>query len=340
MAIFAGKRWQKIETYTLVSMLTVLVWLYAEAETVKPNSLPIQISFSGSGSQLISPSHPEAVSATFRCTTAQLAALRALRDRDVPFEIDVTARDDGMNQIDVKQGLEHHPRIAALGVVVDRVHPPELTVQIERLVDEKLAVEFDPQQRELENDAVVDPAEITVTMPSSLKQILAENNVTTLKARLDEERFAEVPEGVPTPLQDVRIVIPPVLQAEHVSLSETSVTVTLTILRQWVEEHRWPVPIRYQLPPGAHRFRITLSEGEDTTKVNLKGPPEVIDRIKRYKLPTLAILEFTLTELEEAATRTDPGEALSKPAVLHLPPKVIAFPSTPRIEYTVEKIEG
>ena len=335
MALFHSKRWQNIETYALVSVLTVLVWLYAEAETIKPNPVFIQIRFTGSASQLVSPADVVGVSAVFRCTTAQLAHLRALKERDVPFEIEVAAREPGNHQIDLRQGLLDHPRIAELGVAVDRVEPPEWPVTIERLVDATMAVEFDEGPRELAEPAIVVPAQITVKMPSSLEERLS---VTKLVARLDEEAMAKVIKGVQVPLPNVPIVVPPELQEDNVTLSQTSVAVTLTIVTQSDTLENWPVPIRLAISDDVTgRFKVRHSD--DTVVVDLRGPPDVIERIKQFELDTFAYLPLNLTELDQAVIRVDQSEPLTKQLDLQLPPDVSAYPATPRIEYTVEKLK-
>jgi hypothetical protein len=331
MAQVTSSKRQKFQTYLLVSMVTILVWLYAEAETVKPETMQIDVMFEGSNYQLVDPAAPFGVNATFRCNASQLADLEGLKTTGQAFKIDVTAREDGAHAIPLLERIEKNPRIQQLGIVVERVNPPEKQVRIERLEKVEVAVEFDRGNRELADQAVIDPSSVIVTAPLSLKPWLTS---IKLPARLDEERFAGLAEGVEHKLTNVSIDLPYQLQQrDGVSISHDAVSVAFTIIRQ-TDTLASQLSVLIQGPaPAMADFQI-VPEEEGRVTVELTGPRSTIEKIKAREL-TEIWAELRFRSYEDLAQLAEGAKPVSRFLAFHLPPGVTASPK--RISFSVQR---
>lgn len=305
--------WQKAMTYALVTIITVLVWLYAEAENVKVHEEnAVEIVIVGAKNQSIDIGRPQPlrVSVQFRCASGQISELRQLRQK--PFHINVADMDAGEQSIELKARLSLVQRIADLGVAVESVDPSRIRATITNLTPidmEIVAKDSDGQPL----DAVVDPPKARVMVPS---RFASSASGITLIANVDPRSLADLAEGEHL-ISGVPVTVPAYLREEKMLDLPSTVDVRVTVRTQERTISR-SVPIYILAPPLVHADFQIVPEDQSVT-VDLTGPVETIERIDRNETKVWAELHFfSHAKLSENAETSTTPHALK----FQLPPNV------------------
>ncbi len=321
--------WQKAVTYALVTIITVLVWLYAEAENVKVHEEnAVEVLIVGAKTQAIEleRAQPLRVSVQFRCAAGQLAELRRLRRQ--PFSIDVADMDEGEQTIELKPRLALDQRIADLGVAVESVDPSRVRATITNLTPVEMEIVAESGGQRLE--AVVDPPHATVLVPSRRADTA---RTMALIAIVDDRDLADLDEGE-HPIANVTVTVPAYLREQTIMDLPDAVSVRVTVRKQEKTITR-SVPIYVLGPPLVHvDFKIVPEE--DVVTVDLTGPVETIERIDSNDIPVWAELHvFSHAALSEQATES----TSTHPLKFRLPPDVRASVSSYEMPVVIQRRE-
>lgn len=304
--------WQKAMTYALVTILTALVWLYAEAENVKVHEEnAVEIMIVGAKNQSIDIGRPQPlrVSVQFRCASGQISELRQLRQK--PFHINVADMEAGEQSIELKARLALVQRIADLGVAVESVDPSRIRATITNLTPVEMEIVAASDGQTLE--AVVDPPKARVLVPS--RRANSASGITLI-ANVDPRSLADLAEGEHL-ISGVPVTVPAYLREEKMLDLPSTVDVRVTVRTQERTISR-SVPIYILDPPLVHADFQIVPEDQSVT-VDLTGPVETIDRIDRNDIKVWAELHFfSHAELSEYAETSTSTHALK----FRLPPNV------------------
>ncbi len=326
----------KLETYLIVTIITVLIWFYAESENVKPYSpFPLNVQFVATAGQdlLIAPARPQQVWLTVRCATSQYAALEQLAEGG-PIELVVSEIPDNPEQIVVlsKKRLDE-TRLGELGLTIVDVQPPTINVRVERLEPVVIPIAPDsivPDDIQLATPPTIDPPTATMVLPASVAGDLGD---VALEARIDANRLARLDENVPHELT-VPIGVPQRLRERlrgiNAPITPSTARVTITIRKQTDQYQHNSVPILLLAPwAELQRFDVTLKDNARVLReaVELSGPSDVIEQIKRGELKVIAELRLTADDLESSIT--------SKPLRFNVPTGVRVESAIPRLSFTI-----
>lgn len=307
--------WQKTVTYGLVTIITILVWLYAEAENVKIHEEnAVEIAVEGAKTQLIELEKPGPlrVAVQFRCAAGQLSELRKLCRQS--FTINVADMDAGEQTIELKARLGLDQGIADLGVAIEAVDPARIRATITDLEAVEMQIVARSGGQDLDTlDPKVTPARATVLMPAARADISA---MMQLVAEVDESALADLGEGEHE-IPDVPVTVPPHLRKQNIRNLPATAKVRVTVRKQEKTIAR-SVPI-YVLNTPSISEDFEIIPDEDFVTVDLTGPVETIDRIHKNNIQVWAELHFfSHADLSASAEETTLTYALE----FHLPPNV------------------
>lgn len=336
----------KIQTYAIVTVVTVLIWLYLESENVKlQKPLRLTVSFVAPPGQqlLIIPARPSQtptqptklqVDITVSCATSQYVRLQRLQDR--PLELTVTEYADHPIQfVDLRQMLLDTP-IGDLGVTLDEIVPPKFELRVERIEQVSRPIRVVVAEGiQLATTPVVEPAECTVGLPASVAQ-----HVDLLLPQVSLERQTantldpNVPRELSVPItlavsEDLEENLQKLIRINAPQIRPPNATMTVTIRNQTGSLKIPGVPI-VLAAPWAEMKKYTVEIEKDKRvleEVRVTGPSDVIDRIDKGQLKVWADLRLTADDLESRIT--------SKQVHINVPPGVQVESPIPRLNFLI-----
>lgn len=326
--------WEKVQTYTIVTVIAALIWLYSESENVKlQKPLQFNIRFVAPPGQplYIVPTATQQVLITASCATSQYAQLQRLQAK--PIHLTVT--DDPANSqqtVVLREKLIDSP-IGDLGVNLVDIQPRTLDLRVERLQQVTLPISTDsivPPGIQMSTPPVVNPAEAVVSLPAS---IAARVRDVKFEAHVDPEATAQLNENVPHDLT-VPLSLPPwindQLRAAPPTITPPTATVTITIRKQTDSVKLSGVPILLAAPwSEIRRFNVELEGNQRVLReeLQLAGPSDVIDSIRKGETRVWAELRLSAEELETRIA--------SKQLFINVPSGVQVESTIPRASFTI-----
>jgi len=337
----------KIQTYALVTLVAMLIWLYLESENIKQQKpLRFAIRFVAPPGQklLILPlGVPQAAAATTRsqvdittsCAANQYAQLQRLQAQ--PLELTVTEDADHPNQIvDLRDMLLEGP-VGDLGVTLDDIQPRRFQLRVERIEQITLPIHVVVAEGvHLATSPTLTPAEATVSLPASIAQ---EPDDLKLEARLEQDAANRLDPNVPRELAvAIKLAaadtlpndLKSLLNLTPVQITPASTTVTVTIRKQTGNLTLTSLPILLTAPwAELNRFTVEVEGGQRVlgNEVKISGPSDIIDRIEKGELKVWADLRLTADDLESNIN--------SKQLHINVPANVQVESILPRLNFTI-----
>jgi len=325
--------WTRLETYLLVTVITGLIWLYAEGENVKQyEDQPMKVQFVAAPGErlLIEPADPVPISVTFSAATSRYQRVTAMAQQ--PVRVELSHRPDDPTQVlSTRELLIQNTALPDLGVSIIRVRPESITASVERIVTVELPVTIVTRDVELAEPPAVEPRRIAVDMPQSLSKA---TEVIDLRVDLADVNLAAIEPGTARTF-NLPIRTPPTLrEAPGVSLGQSTVRVTLTIRKQADTITVPTVPILMLAPPSSLRnVSIALTDQQKVLRdVQLTGPSDQIERIRTGEYPVWAWYRLTAEDIGQRIT--------SAPLQLRLPQGVAVESDLPPANFTIEPLNG
>jgi len=324
---------QKIETLVVVTVITLLVWLYAEGRNVTTyTNEPITVRFvSGDGEGLtISPEGPQRVLVSFQGSSAMKQALETIT-AEGPITLPVVEKPNEPSTVQniVMKDALNASVLRDLGIQVTATDPAVLPVTVRRLVSVEMTVKPIVSDGELASASSVEPARVRVNVPAPLASMAEE---LSLIARVTEQELAGLPANTPRAV-NVRLELPQPLRDQPVELATRDAAVTVTVRKQTDTIALTSMPIHINAPPLLlRRYRIDLPEDQVVIRdVKLSGPSDAIASIRDKQFRVWAELRPTADELDAGMDQA--------PLYPHLPPGVRLDSPLPRVPVTVTRLE-
>lgn len=343
MAEQTGHWGQRLRTWLVVTLITVLVWLYAEGQAISQRSEQLMVTFVAPGQNVaIEPKTPFGtdppvrITATFRGSTGQLAQVRRVIEEG-PIELEVSGRTEngsGEQNIVVRDALLNS-RLGEMGVNIVETTPPTMTLHVEPLTTVELPVELAEQDLQLSEQPEIEPATVQVTLPTRLEE---EAEGRSVPVRLDESERGRLEPNTPATLRRVSLVVPEALESRWTKLEPAHVAVTLTIRKQTDTVVQELIPVELGLSPLlAQQYDFALSQEDYYLRdVELTGPADVLQRIKEGGVTVKAVLHPTTEQVETAVSDGEPTPITITPK-LNLPPDVTVTSLLPDVPVTVRR---
>jgi len=320
---------ENIETYLIVTVITVMVWLYAEGENVRSyTEVTAQVRFvAPPGANLaITPGEPRSVELNFRSSTGAYGNVTRLV-AEGPIQIPVNRSGDGSpdQSVVLPDYLIDRTPLGDIGLSDLTTQPEVMTVRVEPIENVRLPVSVRAGDIRLAGPPQVEPLEVEASMPESLANA---PRPPRLEVRLDNTDLSALEVNVPHTLE-LPLQLPPQLEGRRVNLAQSTARVTFTIRKQ-TDSHTIPlVPILVVAPPSQMAdFELSIDENLRVLRdVRVVGPSDAIERIRSGDTPVWAQFRLTASDLEQQIT--------SAPLTLTLPAGVQAETAVPAISFTI-----
>jgi len=277
---------ETVRTAIVVTIVTLLVWLFAESRTLRVETVlvPIEISVGGSSSafRLTDPdSWTGSVEIELLGPAAEIDEIRGRAIKGITLEIgDELEATPGVRSVELLEAIRKDALFAQSGLTVRRTHPSLLGLETDRLETITLAVEVDLEGVQTSGPVTIEPAEIEVRIPA------------TVASGLELHAIAQVPPGAisaltpgrRTEISQVVIGIDGLPEeAWGVRLEEPRAVVTMAIRVRTESLTLREVPVRLSLLPGDLAVWTMEMAPEDRVLENvlLTGPVSAIEQIRR-----------------------------------------------------------
>lgn len=309
------------KVFLLVSLLTVLVWMLAEAESLLSERIRVELTFRAGPEtgRFVRVEHGQSfagfVDIRVEGPTTRVDALAAQLRSRLTLEpgMDGVPLEPGRHTINLAEALRSHTLLRDSRVSIADVEPNTVTVTIDHLVTRDLPVRVEfPPGLALEGSPEIVPPSVRVHMPGSTADAIDALGVVQLIARPDPTSIANLPEGRRATLPPVQLELPEVLRGvEGIRWSPSHVTINLTPRSRTAVYTIPTVPVHLRLPPAeAALWQIQIPpESSLLTDVSVTGPSDLIDDIREGRTRPIAYITLTFEDLERAALAGEPIQA-------------------------------
>lgn len=286
-----------------VIVVTTLIWLYAEAESVATTNVEtlLRVSTPEGADRVVNPVDPSwtgEISIRLQGARGSIDAARSALARGVDLTLgagEIPGR-PGQHSINLQTAIQNAALQDHTGVVVASVDPPTLTVDVEtivRLGDIPIRLDL-PQDMLIAGDIVIEPALAVVTAPESLvDHAVSGDTPLVATVRLIDEDVASLSPGVPRTLTGTLELPDNLLSQPNVTITPQVVSVTLRIQNQLSEVVLPSVPVWEMIPPPeADNWTITF-DPPFLSDVTITGPDDLIRRVESGEIRVVGTVELT-----------------------------------------------
>ncbi len=340
-----GALLETLETVLVVTVITLLIWLYAEGETIQTQEREISIRFVAPTPGLaITIPNQELGTAEIKLPATLLASSgdwdkikEWVSSKTIEIEVNTLANGitDEEQTLNLRDALNNSP-LADVRAFVKEVSPPSVTVRVQKLVTVEMGLRVNPGGLKLTAD---EPTFLVDNIPVDKIQV----ELTTEDARMVEELglklVADLNELDDSTLKEdthnvvpVELSLPPELQNKpHITLTHESVVVSFLVDSLTKEYGLSSVQVRLMISDVITRdYDILINpEAQRIMPVTVKGSEEAIRRIKEEPGLVKASITIKLSDLQE-----DPPH--SAPLDIYVPKgvTVVSPDPLPTITYT------
>lgn len=311
--------------------LAVLVWVYAEAESLRGQDTTLELVLEGaadppravdvgdgSGGTLF-PGTPLRLTVSIEGSTAALDAFlrRGPRTlRAAPGEVGVPTL-PGAHTLDLREVLRATQDFKDSGLTIRKVEPATAQVTIDEVASRDVRVEVRTPVGDLEGLPEATPRTVRVVAPA--REIARLTEASTVVAGVDDATWSRLVPGRKEIIPGVRLSLPAELEASRrARLEPPTVDVVLTVKSRTATVVVPGVPVHLRVAPGElAKFDIDINEQDRTLiDVTVSGPADLIRQIEDRSLPVIAFVALSFEELERGIASKDaqftnvPGGAL------------------------------
>jgi hypothetical protein len=291
---FRGEVW----TYVLVTVVTLLVWIWAAGKTRDQTTLSASIRFAppSEAEYLASPAElPVKVT-----VVGSSQALRNAEDRlRNPLSVPVVPEPGSRSvTIELDQAIAERPELARTGVEIIAVDPPSIIVQVDQVVHVTAAVRPALGDVRTEGPIEIDPPQVDVAMPSVLRAQYAETLIA--EAYVEPSRLARLEHGerhtleAPLRLADWRGA------AGSLVFNPPVVRVTFTP-RSRLEQITLDVRVQVLSPPeDSGEYVVELAESSKVIPaVTIEAESDLVRRIRSGEVKVVAVVQLSTRDKEQ-----------------------------------------
>jgi hypothetical protein len=313
---------EQIRTILIVTIVSGLVWLFAESRTLRAETITVPVLLDQGGRTIVFRLTEEAewegvIDIELAGPAALIDDLRVRAIEGITLELgDEIPGDPGTRRVDLREAVRRDALFAESGATIRRVTPETLALEVDRMETVVLPVQVDLTGVETSGPVTVQPAEVEVRFPGSFKAQMP----TQAAARLDPTRLSALVPGRRSELSQVPVELEGLPAGIWgVRLSETRVTVALALRARTQSVQLPELPVYVELAPADLAIWMVEIPPEDRvlSGITLTGPGAMIERLRRGEIRPRAVVSLSSDALERGVDRA-PVELVG------LPPGVVA----------------
>lgn len=324
------------KTLVLVSILTVLIWVYAEraqndSETFQVG-LDVYVNNPSQFATLVEPINTP-ITAEIEGPRSKLDQLRTQLSRRIRVILPGTYEPDTETTVATIPVLNDYPEIRGLGVTVSSASPGSIKVRIDPKISRKIPLVLPENLSVAVSNVTFDPATVDVTGPQPLMNRLFPTKASGIAVDLTGAMDRINTPGVHK-IDGVPLVIPREAGLQVVPQGPVSVKVEVSTREAEFTLRTLPIAIRQPLPTVG-KWEVTLKE-KTLTNIQVRGPASEIAKLqsvdgKPPEVTPVAVLKLT--------TADRGGTDLTREVMIEdLPPGVTPVDAAPRVEFSVKEL--
>lgn len=298
-----------LKTILLVTVITAVVWLFAESESVRSRefTLSIELPDDPLASTVMQTVDTLAVREEVRVTVSgsavALAAVQAAAARPIKLspDMDGVPTTPGEREIDFRRVLRPIPLFASRGVSITRCEPASIRVLVDRIIERpgELRVAVDGLTVETEAAPAVTPQGVRIFGPESVLGRLPSDAVALARPSAAEQ--ARLVPGRADKIAAVQLLVPREIAGmdRFVRLEPSRVDVGLTVRSKISSIALTNVPVWILLPGLLSSQWDVTADQTFFSDVQASGPSTVIEQLRRNELRVYAVVALTADELEQ-----------------------------------------
>ncbi len=287
---------ERLWNYTLVTGVTLLIWLWAATETRDEDTASFRIELVGAADQVVTPSE---LIVHVKMEGSSLALERALHAAQEPITLTVgneLPSQIGVQRVKLLEVLDRNEAITGTGVSLISVDPIDLDIEIDSLVTATLPIEPVLPGIELDGPVTVDPPQVQVRLPRRLRDHAGDD--LRVKASVLGQRLDRLKPGVLNTIT-AALELPPRLAGNPtVTLGRSFAEIKFTV-KSRIKEITLPT-VRVQIagPPEDHEEYLIEIANPTLANVTIKADIELISQIERNQAVVVAIVHLSQREKE------------------------------------------
>ncbi len=330
-----------IKTAALVTLVTLVIWFFAESESLTSRSVRVEAAFEvepkdDRSLRVIDPDWQQRIDTVIEGATAAVSEAETVLRRPVRFQLGAPGipTDLGEQTVDLAAALRGLPDLQGKPVTILRADPSTVRVRIEQLATRELKVVVDaPPGTRFESLPEARPATVKISLPEVDARLLDESAVAF--ARISGETLSRLVPGRRETISNVAVDAPPLVAGPRTRLNPSRIDVDVTLQSRTATLTLASVPVFILVAAVEYeRWDITVApEDRFLTDVKVSGPSDLVDRVRRGEIRVTAKVELTFDELERGIS--------SKEVVFSQMPTDLTFTAdNPRVRLQIRKREN
>ncbi|MBY0112425.1 MAG: hypothetical protein K2Y21_06360 [Phycisphaerales bacterium] len=303
---------ERIKTILLVSVITLLVWVFAESESLQRRDLRIELQFV---SDVPTERFIEVADEGFGgVVTVSLSggatAISSVEDfaRGGGLRLSIGnpafLATPGEHTVPLREALRALPQFRASGLTIERVEPAAVRVRIVALETRDARVRVDVGEADLDGVPEVRPVTPKVYVPVNS----VPPGPIEVVAPIRPDDIARLVSGRRESLSQVKLELPPNLRSVHgARIEPATASVTLAVKVRQASTELSGVPVQVRLAAGElSRWEISIPEQDRfIPKVRVSGPADQVEQVKRGEIKVVASVSLSFEELERGITQKE-----------------------------------
>jgi hypothetical protein len=288
--------WHKeIWTYLIVTLVAVLIWAWAASETRERKQIPsakVQFVVTDPSNWLVSPGSAS-IALNVEGSKVSVQKLTSLLRQPISVTVPVKI---GRQTIDLVQQLRQNEDIMAAGATIVSTDPERVDIELDQLERIPALVKHNLPGVTPEGEVTVQPREVTVTLPSSLRQRLPQD--FAVEAFVDRTQLDAIQPGEPQSLEVALRLPSTIAGGSDVRMNPAKALVNFTIRSRIRETKVDSVRVQIAGPPEDREgFEIEV-EPKVLRDVTVLANADLSRQIESGEAPVIAVLHLSSREKE------------------------------------------
>ena len=288
------KRSEHTLTYLFVIFLTCIIWFWAAGNKKLDRNLDVDIVFSlpEDSSSIITPATTR-VNVTFHGTQLGLKSVKeACYEEGLTFTVPASS---GTLKIDLASRIAELDVILSAGVDISDIDPKTIDLQVKTMVSVEASVVPIFNGVQIWGDITVNPATVTLLIPSSIRDTLPE--VITVSAILAPSEMALLQHGVKQE-RSAGVQLPAPLDLPDVIVDPSAVLLSFTIQSNTAKTEVAQVRVLLAGPAEDYSRHSVELPRKFISDVTIEADAELIEQIINGNATVFAFVRLSSRDME------------------------------------------